>query len=90
MQRREVDVHPKLQPLRQLVAGSYLTPPPKILGHPEQDDDDDVIFIGQGYRYTLRDQDAFCLGQCKAACSKMLTTGVGRYYNDEGDFKYGR
>ena len=34
------------------------------------DDDDDEIYFGQGYRYTLRDQDAFCLVQCKAACSE--------------------
>ena len=25
------------------------------------DDDDDGIYFGQGYRFTLWDQDAFCL-----------------------------
>jgi len=45
---------------------------PERLGEAHQivDDDDDEIYFGQGYRYTLRDQDAFCLVQCKAACSE--------------------
>ena len=34
------------------------------------------VYIGQGYGYTLPDQDAFCLAQGRAACSET-TTGVG-------------
>ena len=39
--------------------------------------EEEDISIGQGYRYTLQDQDAFCLALGKAAHS-YTTMGVGR------------
>ena len=55
----------------------------------EEEEEEEVIYFGQGYRYTLRDQDASCLAQGTAACSKS-TTGVGNKTVMGGGFKYGR
>ena len=40
-------------------------------------EEEEVIHIGQGYRYALRDQDAFCLAMQGSLQGNKRTTGVG-------------
>ena len=39
--------------------------------------EEEDIYIGQGYRYALRDQDTFCLVIRDSLQGKKRTTGVG-------------